>query len=358
MKLYPFELDFSLAPETSAPVYIHEQVEPLDLDKIGPYVRTKAGEILCIGETEAYVSSDEGQSWQSYSLFTGSEHFVRDTRSLCMTDDGVIIVGFLDMSDVRFRWHKKINKPTQNTHLHLWSVRSLDGGKNWEEPVLVQRGYCGATTTMIQLSDGALVMSAQNLDYENGRHYSLTYRSEDKGQSWIPSNFLDIGGRGHHDGCYEGTLVELNDGRLWYVIRTNLDWFWHVYSDDGGVTWLFTEPGMVASSSPGMILRLKSGRLLLAYNQLYPENLSLKEKAAFRRVSGLCSQKAASWQREELSIRFSDDDGKNWEEPIVIARCKDAWLSYCYLFESTPGEIWLTTMQSHLKLRFLEEDFF
>ena len=61
--------------------------------------------------------------------------------------------------------------------------------------------------------------------------------------------------------------------------------------------------------------------------------------------------------RLELSIRFSDDDGKNWTAPVVIARIKNGWLAYPYLFEAHPGELWITTMQGGLHARLFEKDF-
>ena len=76
-----------------------------------------------------------------------------------------------------------------------------------------------------------------------------------------------------------------------------------------------------------------------------------------------------SWQREELSIAFSEDDGKTWTSPQVVARQPGGWLSYPYLFERRPGEIWLTTHYAGIRtggkreiiagvrLRLMESDF-
>lgn len=352
MKAYPdIQLDFKLAPKTEADVYLNDGVQPLEIEQTGPFVRNRQGDLVCIDTRHALISKDEGKSWRPVSLFDSDDFEVQDTQSLCVTESGVIVLGFLNMAKVHFNWHRKTNKPTKNTFLALWTVRSLDGGYSWEAPVCVSEGYCGATTTMIQLDSGELVMAAQNLDYEAGRHYSLTYRSEDEGQTWQASNKLDIGGQGHHGGCYEGSLVELKDGRVWYLIRTNLDWFWNVYSEDKGRTWTQLTPGMEASSSPGMLCRLQSGRLLLAYNPL-----TNTQDGTAPRVAGLFSEVAASWYRAELCLIWSDDDGQTWSKPKVLAQCDGAWLSYCYLFEARPGEIWLTTMQSHLKISFLEKD--
>ncbi len=352
MKAYPdIQLDFKRAPKTETSVYLNDSVQPLGIEQTGPFVRNEQGEIVCIKATQALISKDDGQSWDSAPLFSSDGFEAHDSHSLCVTELGVIVLGFLNLADYHFNWRRKANKPTQNTQIVLWSVRSLDGGYTWEAPVLVSKGYCGATTTMVQLGSGELVMAAQNLDYETGRHYSLTYRSEDEGQTWQASNKLDIGGQGHHAGCFEGSLVELKDGRVWYLIRTNLDWFWNAYSEDKGRTWTQLSPGLEASSSPGMLCRLQSGRLLLAYNPL-----TNTQDGTAPRVAGLFSEVAASWYRAELCLIWSDDDGQTWSKPKVLAQCDGAWLSYCYLFEARPGQIWLTTMQSHLKVRFLEKD--
>ena len=100
------------------------------------------------------------------------------------------------------------------------------------------------------------------------RHITQTYLSKDEGATWRASNILDLGGRGH----YEGTVEELRDGRLWLLVRMNLDRFWEAFPEDDGFTWRVFRPSQIsASSSPGMLKRLKSGRLVLICNQLYPD---------------------------------------------------------------------------------------
>lgn len=352
MIAYPnIQLDFKLAPKTNANVYLHNKVEPLELKVTGPFVRNQYGMILSVSDSLVYLSKDEGETWQKKTLFSSSDWLVQDTHALCCTKKGTIVLSFLNMAGAHFNWLKKTNLPTKNTRLDLCVVRSFDGGLSWQEPQIVQTGYCGATTTIIQLETGEIIMAAQNLDYQNGRHYSLTYRSIDGGCTWQASNHLDIGGQGHHAGCYEGTLSALADGTIWYCIRTNQDFFWHAYSYDKGISWTRVEPGIKASSSPAMLTRLQSGRIMMVYNQL---NYATGEETS--RVAGQFSEVAASWQREELSVSFSEDEAKTWSQPVVIASCKNAWLAYPYVFEQKPGCIWLTTMQSQLRMKFNELD--
>ncbi len=346
------KLHFRLAPPTESPVFLHPKVTPLQQPLLGPFVYNAQGTLVAIHENQAHLSSDQGQSWQACRIFSSDEFYIGDSRSLICLDSGVLILSFANVGNMHFNWRRKANAPTKNSFLYHYIVRSLDGGKTWLAPQRVQTGYAAASSTLIQLQSGEVVVAAQNLDYDNARHYALTLVSNDEGESWQASNRLDIGGRGHHAGCYEGTLLELQSGRLWYCIRTNHDWLWDAYSDDRGLSWLESQPGLSASSSPPMLKRLQSGRIVLLYNQLYA-----KGETHVGRRAGLFSEVAASWMREELSIRFSEDDGGSWTPPVVIAACKDAWLAYPMVFEAEPGVLWITTLQSELKVVLKEQDF-
>jgi hypothetical protein len=102
------------------------------------------------------------------------------------------------------------------------------------------------------------------------------------------------------------------------------------------------------------LLRLKSGRLALAWNRLYPEGKT--EIARSQNIQA--SEAAASWHRQELALAFSADEGTTWSQPVVIARRASGGLSYPYLFEPAAGELWVFTRFSHhLGLELKEADF-
>lgn len=344
------ELDFAMAPVTDEPVYLHTAVDPLHHKGNGPFVRNQFGQLVWVYRKLAYVSDDDGQTWNTYQIFKDVHIAVNDCHCLVLSSKNTLVLSFI--YDTYFNWHRKTNKPTKNTHAYQWVIRSEDGGKTWSNPQLILEGYAAETMSMVSLPSGRIVVASQNLDYDEGRHYSLSLYSDDDGITWYCSNKVDIGGRGHHGGCFEGCLLPLKDGRLWFCIRTNRDWLWNVYSEDGGTSWTQMEKGLPASSSPATIIRLVSGRLCMVYNQLYREG-----ETSIERRSGLFSEVEASWQREELSICFSDDDGGNWSHPVVIASCRGSWLSYAFVFEVVPGEIWITTMQSELRIKLNEADF-
>jgi len=140
---------------------------------------------------------------------------------------------------------------------------------------------------------------------------------------------------------------ELSDGRLMMLIRTTLGQHWRAYSDDHGRYWRVIEPsGIDASSAPGWLLRLKSGRLALVWNRSKPEGAEDWPKTT---SSGPSSEFPASWYREELSLVFSEDDGDTWTKPVVLARQPGGQFAYPYLMERTPGELWVFTRYTWLK---------
>jgi predicted neuraminidase len=162
--------------------------------------------------------------------------------------------------------------------------------------------------------------------------------SDDDGQSWLRSNLIDLGGHGHHDGATEPTVVELSDGRLMMLIRTNLGFFWQAFSDDGGRYWRTIQPTPIdTSSAPGRLVRLQSGRLVLVWNRRNPSD------GAWPLVnpSDQHNEFPSSWHREELSISVSEEDGRYWSNPIVIARLRGGQLSYPYVLERRAGELWV-----------------
>jgi hypothetical protein len=142
--------------------------------------------------------------------------------------------------------------------------------------------------------------------------------------------------------------VERKDGRLWMLLRTYRGRFTEAFSEDQGLTWKDVRPSAIeASGSPGMLWRLQDGRLALFWNRFID-----KEKRTGR--------------REQLSMAFSEDDGHTWTEPVVVAydpmkpgdKEPQHRLSYPYVYEHIPGEIWVTTMQGPLRAKLHEDDFF
>jgi len=247
---------------------------------------------------------------------------------------------------------------------------SIDGGKTWLEPQKLHDDWTGAIRSIIETKNGSVVFTSMKLLHNYGRHAVLTYTTKDNGATWTASNILDsANSRGHHSGLMESTVVQLNDGRLWHLIRTNRDYIYESFSSDTGLTWdTPKKTNFDASSSPHSIIRLKSGRLILVWNRLYPEGETSTPRYGVEKDPNL-SEVAASWMRHELSISFSDDDGKTWTTPRLIARYMDytqpeddvdssKWISYGHLVELDPGIIMITTESGGLRIKIKETDFY
>ena len=101
--------------------------------------------------------------------------------------------------------------------------------------------------------------------------------------------------------------MELRDGRVWMLIRTQTLRFWETFSRDGGKSWNSPAASRFMSpDSPGAILRLSNGRLIFIWNDLasYPNGVT-------------------GHYRQYLYGAISGDDGKTWSKPKRVAPLAD-----------------------------------
>ncbi len=331
---------------------LHPKCRPAPDLPLGPFVKLGDGSVLAADRTGVLASSDEGRSWQARRLFADPKKYeCRPERAMLRARDGTILLAFLNQKEMAFRWDQAKGGPQPGCRLPVYVVRSTDEGRTWLAPQRIQDDYCGALRTMIQLRSGRIVLGSQKAAAEPGRHVSFTWLSDDEGVTWKRSNILDLGeygGYGDHGGGIEPTFAELGGGRLWMLLRTERGRFSEAFSNDGGLTWEDVRPSKIAASgSPGQLQRLQSGRLVLLWNRFIDA-----EKRTGR--------------REQISLAFSEDDGKTWTDPVVLAydakkpggRASQHRLSYPYVLEHVPGELWVTTMQGPLRIKLLEDDFF
>jgi hypothetical protein len=129
------------------------------------------------------------------------------------------------------------------------------------------------------------------------------YYSDDSGESWhrspdtlmvrVPETYQGLGAGG-----YEPVVVELNDGRVWMLIRTQTGWLYESFSKDG-IEWSQPEASRFRSSdSPASIVRLPSGELVVFWNN-----------------NEITSPVDGRWMytgRDALHAAISPDDGKTW----------------------------------------------
>lgn len=321
-----------------API-LHPKAAPLPFTYQGPFVTTGDGNVLCLDAKSALRSSDEGKTWSATPVFTDpAKYTVSNERALLRTRDGVVIAAWMNGSEKKtppgWNWGGK-DVSWKDFVLPTYVCRSLDDGKTWEEPVLLSRPWCGCIHSMIETRGGHIVLVGQEI-ISAWRHATVMFVSDDKGRTWLRGDMLDYGiGRHDHAGSIEGTVVERRDGSLYLLLRTESGWLFEATSRDG-LKWGNLKQSQIRSvTCCAQMARLSDGRIALLWNhppRHHPDS---------------------GTSREELSIAFSADECASWTPPVVVAANYGAGgrVSYPYLYERRPGELWITTMQGGLRMR-------
>lgn len=330
--------------------WTHPLCKPLAVVKNGPFVELGDGSLMTVDNDGARISKDDGATWSDpQPVYSGVKMgHVGHVGQILRTRDDALVVVYLDFNTRRWDWDDAKGAPRtpDACRLEVWAIRSTDGGRTWVDQQRLLDGYNADFTGFLQTRSGRIVVTLEHLVADPAHWAVCSFVSDDDGKTWQRSNWIDLGGHGHHDGATEPTAVELSDGRLLMLIRTSLDRFWEAYSYDQGRYWRVIQPSPIdASSAPGHLIRLRSGRLALAWNRLGPQGQtpSLEKSLTKTPKPSPASEVPASWHREELSLAFSEDDGTSWTKPIAIAREKGGQVAYPYLFERRPGELWVFT---------------
>ncbi|MFA6543301.1 MAG: exo-alpha-sialidase [Limisphaerales bacterium] len=319
---------------------LHPKAQTLPSAHQGPFVTTAGGGVLCVDARNALSSADEGRTWTSTPMFREPNKFkISDERALLRTRDGVVIAAWMNGAERKspavWNWGAK-GADWRDFVLPIYVCRSLDEGKTWEEPVFLNKPWCGCIHSMIETSKGRIVLVGQEI-IPAWRHATVMFVSDDKGKTWRRSNVLDYGVGAHdHAGSIEGTVIEHKDGSLHLLLRTESGFLWEATSHDGGLKWddLKQSPIKSVTCCPQMN-RLADGRIALLWN--HPPR----------------HKPDSGSSREELSLAFSSDECATWSKPVVVAAAYGSGgrVSYPYLYERKPGELWITTMQGGLRMK-------
>jgi len=318
---------------------LHPRASALPHTHQGPFVTTADGGILCIDRKSALRSDDEGRTWTTSPLFTDpTKYAVSNERALLRTREGVIISAWMNLAERRqppgWHWGEDSVKWTDFV-LPTHTSRSLDDGRTWETPVKLSAPWCGCIHSLIQMKSGRIVLVGQEIIPE-WRHATVMWASDDLGKTWRRGDVLDYGIGAHdHAGSIEGSVIERADGSLYMLLRTESGFLWEATSRDG-LKWSGLKQSRIPSVTccPQMA-RLADGRIALLWNA--PPRHDPKSRSS----------------RAELSLAFSSDETASWSRPIVVAAnyAPGARVSYPYLYERKPGELWITTMQGGLRMR-------
>ena len=216
---------------------LHLKATTLPFSHQGPFVTTDDGGVLCMDAQNALHSRDNGKTWTTNVIFPDPKKFkISNERALLRTRDGVVIAAWENLAEQKsptgWHWGEK-SVSWQDFVLPIYVCRSLDDGKTWEEPVFLNRPWCGCIHSLIETKTGRLVLVGQEVIPE-WRHATVMFVSDDQGKTWKRSNVLDYGIGAHdHAGSIEGTVVERKDGSLYLLLRTESGFLWEATSRDG-----------------------------------------------------------------------------------------------------------------------------
>lgn len=247
----------------------------------------------------------------------------------------------------------------------LFATRSADGGRTWSKAVMISDpaltiGF--PPRNIVETPNRVLLLLAQYRTPHPGRHVVAVLRSRDDGRTWqeVPKRFDLPNSNGNHDGLIEPEMIQLRDPAktAWIIFRTNLGAFWESRSTDDGATWSKLAPTKIrGSASPGTLLRLSDGRLVYVWNPYIDSARDLPPLLGGADANQR-SLAVASWERRELILATSRDEGATWSAPIRVARyagsapgsASASWIAYCDLWEDH-GFLYLHTANGNVNGR-------
>jgi sialidase-1 len=194
---------------------------------------------------------------------------------------------------------------------------SRDEAQSFGEPIKVtsRPGYHVMNNDRVtRLSSGRLLAPvAYTEDVRKVNHFvSYCYISDDGGATWRR-------GKGHvdqpHRGAMEPEVIELDDGRVMMIVRTQMGYIAASYSTDGGDTWEEPSPlDIKAPEAPATLRRIPAtGDLLLIWNHTYTEGAG------------------HGGRRTPLTAAVSTDEGKTWRHMQDLETRTDRTYSYTSL---------------------------
>lgn len=189
---------------------------------------------------------------------------------------------------------------------------SLDGGRHWgpAEELGMPEGFMFRSRPL-DLSTAERHGRWLFPVYDEKSWRSLMLHSDDDGATWRPGQFIRT-----PVGNIHPCVVPLSDGRLLALLRAGGPggYIWRTTSGDGG--WSWEEPVATSLPNPNSgldLLRLKSGALLLAFNN-------------------------SSRRRTPLCLALSDDEGESWSH-LRVLEDGEGEFSYPTLIQGHDGRI-------------------
>ncbi|CAA9385278.1 MAG: GH33 / GH93 [uncultured Phycisphaerae bacterium] len=291
----------------------------------GDFVRLKSGRVLFVythftggtGDAAAAVlaarhSDDAGRTWSATD-----EVLVKQ-----LGKQNVMSVSLQRLADGRVGLFYLVKNSKDDCRPFV--QYSADEAKTWTDPkpcvpdpvYLVMNN--NRVVQLQKTKPGRIVLPVARHDWakdKKGEHRGVAtcYLSDDNGATFRKAESDLEAPPESRSGLQEPLVIELKDGGLLMLCRTDRGSQFRSTSTDGGVTWTPAEPTDIKSPlSPASIARIpKTGDLLMAWND-HAAELDPKFKG----------------KRTPFTVAISRDDGRTWTNRKTLYADPLGW--YCY----------------------------
>jgi len=255
-----------------------------------------------------------------------------------LSSKGTVHLWGLDYYDFDFNDRSKSKS-------YLWHARSLDGSRTWQPVQKVDFGleYTGSSNNAFELRSGRIIAPVSGLSNRRiGPWVSLAPYSDDDGATWNPPRQQITMNTGaidwYESGAAEPVGIQLRDGRVWLLPRSQDGYQWETFSTDGGLTWTpVRHTRFISNQSAMAVLRLRDGRLMLSWNSCGAE--------------GLGDVGWGNAERAVMAAAISHDEGKTWSGYREVGRVTTAaQVSYPYVTEAADGRVILSAAGSLVRI--------
>lgn len=274
-------------------------------------------------DVSIYVSRHNGNGWESpqkivEGLVDGSERKACYNPVLFYYPDGELILFY------------KIGKNVQDWSGYL--IRSLDDGNTWSKPEALPEGFLGPIKNKPILIGDKLICSSSTENDGWQVHFEIT---EDKGKTWrktakINSKPLNI---------IQPSILQLKDGRLQIICRSQNEYLISAFSSDRGETWSDAIALSVPNNNSGTdAVTLQDGRHLLVYNHVKAKQSAYVDKA-----------------RTPLNVAISDD-GITWKASLILEDSCIGEYSYPSVIQSKDGYVHVVYTWRRKNIKYVKID--